>query len=132
MNKHLSGNSIARVYILIADFAIMNAVVFVCWKGWIVDAPPFFDFATKIVAILANMSLLVAEYFHSTIAHWRMVKISNIARNTFGLSFVQCIILGVLVKLLLNSATLLIVSGHCGQNRPECDFSCSNRLFAIS
>ena len=26
----------------------------------------------------------------------------------------------------LNSATLLIVSGHCGQNRPECDFSCSN------
>ena len=32
----------------------------------------------------------------------------------------------------LNSATLLIVSGHCGQNRPECDFSCSNRLFAIS
>ena len=33
---------------------------------------------------------------------------------------------------ILNSATLLIVSGHCGQNRPECDFSCSNRLFAIS
>lgn len=39
----------------------MNAVVFVCWKGWIVDAPPFFDYATKIVAILANMSLLVAS-----------------------------------------------------------------------
>ena len=35
-------------------------------------------------------------------------------------------------QLILNSATLLIVSGHCGQNRPECDFSCSNRLFAIS
>lgn len=104
MNKHLSGNSIARVYILIADFAIMNAVVFVCWKGWIVDAPPFFDYATKIVAILANMSLLVAEYFHSTIAHWRMMKISNIARNTFGLSFVQCVILGVLVKLLYPNA----------------------------
>ena len=33
---------------------------------------------------------------------------------------------------ILNSATLLIVSGHCGQNRPECDFSCSNWLFAIS
>ena len=32
----------------------------------------------------------------------------------------------------LKSATLLIVSGHCGQNRPECDFSCSNWLFAIS
>ena len=64
MNKHLSGNSIARVYILIADFAIMNAVVFVCWKGWIVDAPPFFDYATKIVAILANMSLLVASILH--------------------------------------------------------------------
>ena len=32
----------------------------------------------------------------------------------------------------LNSATLLIVSGKCGQNRPECDFSCSNWLFAIS
>ena len=28
--------------------------------------------------------------------------------------------------IILNSATLLIVSGHCGQNRPECDFSCSN------
>ena len=36
------------------------------------------------------------------------------------------------ICLSLNSATLLIVSGHCGQNRPECDFSCSNRLFAIS
>ena len=36
------------------------------------------------------------------------------------------------IKSILNSATLLIVSGHCGQNRPECDFSCSNRLFAIS
>ena len=32
----------------------------------------------------------------------------------------------------LNSATILIVSGHCGQNRPECDFSCSNWLFAMS
>ena len=32
----------------------------------------------------------------------------------------------------LNCATLLIVSGHCGQNRPECDFSCSNWLFAMS
>ena len=96
----------------------MNAVVFVCWKGWIVDAPPFFDFATKIVAILANMSLLVAEYFHSTIAHWQMVKISNIARNTFGLSFVQCVILGVLVKLLypnaggIFDAMLFITSVH--------------------
>lgn len=100
MTKHLSGNSIARVYILIADFIIMNAVLFVCWKGWIVDTPQFFDFATKIVAILANMSLLVAEYFHSTIAHWRMVKIPNIARNTFSLAFVHCVILGVLVKLL--------------------------------
>ena len=37
-----------------------------------------------------------------------------------------------LYYLSLNSATLLIVSGHCGQNRPECDFSCSNWLFAIS
>ena len=36
------------------------------------------------------------------------------------------------VKKDLNSATLLIVSGHCGQNRPECDFSCSNWLFAMS
>ena len=35
-------------------------------------------------------------------------------------------------KVHLNSATLLIVSGKCGQNRPECDFSCSNWLFAIS
>ena len=34
--------------------------------------------------------------------------------------------------LILNSATLRIVSGRCGQNRPECDFSCSNWLFAIS
>ena len=33
---------------------------------------------------------------------------------------------------ILNSATLLIVSGHCGQNRPECEFSCSNWLFAMS
>ena len=35
-------------------------------------------------------------------------------------------LLGVEKKDLLNSATLLIVSGHCGQNRPECDVSCSN------
>ena len=33
-------------------------------------------------------------------------------------------------ELSLNSATLLIVSGHCGQNRPECNFSCSIWLFA--
>ena len=36
------------------------------------------------------------------------------------------------IEISLNSATLLIVSGHCGQNRPECDFSCSNWLFAMS
>ena len=39
---------------------------------------------------------------------------------------------GVIIITTLNSATLLIVSGKCGQNRPECDFSCSNWLFAIS
>ena len=39
---------------------------------------------------------------------------------------------GLMSMFFLNSATLLIVSGHCGQNRPECNFSCSNWLFAIS
>ena len=32
----------------------------------------------------------------------------------------------------LNSATLLKSQSVVAQNRPECDFSCSNRLFAIS
>ena len=35
-------------------------------------------------------------------------------------------------KVYLNSATLLKSQSVVAQNRPECDFSCSNWLFAIS
>ena len=84
---------------------------------------PSYAEATTLTGLLAmSNSIYIAIRMHRYV-QWRRVVPILCAFVVVSTLSIFC---------LLNSATLLIVSGHCGQNRPECDFSCSNWLFAIS
>jgi putative colanic acid biosynthesis UDP-glucose lipid carrier transferase len=100
MKGHFSGNALARLFIGVADFIIMNTILLICCQGWIVEAPPIFHFATKMVTLLANLSMLVSEYYFSTIVHWRRVKMTSVMRNTFMLTFLQTALMFFFIKLI--------------------------------
>ena len=75
----------------------------------------------KVVTMSTNyrMSFILDE-MATSFAQQRLDYLRRLVKNKeLDYPIVGC-------KVNLNSATLLIVSGRCGQNRPECDFSCSN------
>jgi len=78
--------------------------------------------------------LMVVELLVVLVALWIGARYGSLALGAISGIGLVVLVFGFHLKpgnpptdvIYINSATLLIVSGHCGQNRPECDFSCSN------
>ena len=89
MGKSVSGNVTIRVAIIIADFVLMNLLLFIFTAFGGKMVPQFFHDATRITVLLANIGMVVAQYFFCTIIHRRLLSFSEVAKNTFCLSAVQ-------------------------------------------
>ena len=110
MNDIYRGNNLVRQLVVIADFIILNSVL---GGFYLLDSefmPEFFDKATKITFFVANASLIVSEYFYSTVIHIRKVKLRWVFKRTLYLSLLTTLVFFVSLRLLNNNGKMFAFS----------------------
>ena len=110
MNDIYRGNNLVRQLVVIADFIILNSVL---GGFYLLDSefmPEFFDKATKITFFVTNASLIVSEYFYSTVIHIRKVKLRWVFKRTLYLSLLTTLVFFVSLRLLNNNGKMFAFS----------------------
>lgn len=102
MSNNYKGNDLVRWFVIIADFAILNAVLILYSVFAMKIVPEFFDRATKITFFVANSSLLLSEYFYSTIIHVRKVGFLQVLKRTFFLALSTTLFFFIFIRAVSN------------------------------
>lgn len=115
MGKSVYSNNMARACVIVTDFVILNVllILFMNIEG---DASVL-NLRRKVSFVLANFSMIIAEFFFGTIIFQRLVSVPAIAANTFKLSLLQTVITILSLKALDihigNSASNLLIFFIC-------------------
>lgn len=112
----LESEAYVNVAIFVTDFVLLNALLGVFFLFECKYLPDFFHYATKVSVLVANLAMLVAEYFFHAIIYRRVIKFSHIFVNVFRLTLTQVILAGVTLRSLFISGGLfrfVILFGVC-------------------
>lgn len=104
MKQYAIGNTLVKLAIIIGDFIIMNLLLlgFIKWGGKEL-VPEYVLTAKRITFVVANMSMLISEYFFHAIVHDRKVEIMRVMVRVFWLTFVHVGFLLVTLRILHQS-----------------------------
>lgn len=106
MNKEYKGNNLVKWLVTSMDFIILNVII-IAFIAFMPDVlPKFFDTATKITFLVANMALLIAELCYSTIIHVRTVSLWDIIKRTFNLAALTTFIMFLLIHFISDGGGL--------------------------
>ncbi len=85
MKEAYKGSDLVRWLVIMADFILLNLVIFSIISWVYIPVPNILYHATKITVFVANASLFIGESFFSTIIHIRRVKFPKILTQTLKL-----------------------------------------------
>ena len=102
MSNNYKGNDLVRWLVIIADFAILNIVLILYSVYANKLVPEYFDTATKITFFVANSSLLLSQYFYSTIIHIRKIGFLQVLKRTFLLAFTTTLFFFIFIRAVSN------------------------------
>ena len=85
MKEAYRGSDLVRWMVIVADFIILNIVLFIAIDWDKISVPIVFYHATKLCYFVANVSLFIGELLFSSIIHIRRVKIMQVTGRTFKL-----------------------------------------------
>ena len=80
----------ARACVIVSDFVILNVLLILFMN--IEGDTSVLNLHSKVFFVLANFSMIISEFFFSTIIFQRLVAAPAIAANTFKLSLLQTVI----------------------------------------
>lgn len=99
-NKIVKGNEYVRLTVLIADFVLLNLLMWVALETMGSWVPEYFDRFTKITVMVMNFSMLISEYYFRTIIHKRLLRTDEVVGNVGKLVTMQAVTMFVLLRLL--------------------------------
>lgn len=105
-NKIVKGNEYVRLTVLIADFVLLNLLMWVALETMGSWVPEYFDRFTKITVMVMNFSMLISEYYFRTIIHKRLLRTDEVVGNVGKLVTMQAVTMFVLLRLLSDGGGL--------------------------
>lgn len=108
MKNNRNGNYVIQWIVVFADFLLMNlllALFFIPLNRFL-PIPHIFISSTKWVFLIANVSMLISEYFFHTIIHLRIISTWQVVRRIACLSVCQGAVFFILVRIMSNSGGL--------------------------
>ncbi len=110
MNNSYNGNKLIRQTVIVTDFVILNLILVVLHASNLSIIPEYFDYATKLTVLAANVALCIGEYFHATIIHVRKIGFHSVLKRTLSLVATTTVIFFLLLRFLGNSNNILSFS----------------------
>ncbi len=108
MKEAYRGSDLVRWMVIVADFIILNIVLFIAIDWDKISVPIVFYHATKLCYFVANVSLFIGELLFSSIIHIRRVKIMQVTGRTFKLILTTMICFNLTMAYLLKGGYDLI------------------------
>ena len=97
MRNNTQTNRLIMLLIVVADFIVLNALLFV-----LVEYHPWFARWTPVrvrtLVLLSNIALLISEYFNSPIIQMRIISAGDVLKRVLQLTLVQSVIAIVFMK----------------------------------
>lgn len=85
MKEVYRGSNLVRWLVLVADFTIINLVLYFAINWDFIPVPDVFYHSTKLTFLVTNLSLFIGETFYSTIIHIRKIKFIQVFGRTLQL-----------------------------------------------
>lgn len=104
--KMAGGNYKIRTVVVIADFVIINLLMFVALRIDFLRAPAFFFTATKMSVMVMNFSMIIAQYFFHTVIDRRILTYQEVIENVAKLVVAHIVIMGVGLRSLTSTGGL--------------------------
>lgn len=82
------------------DFLVINLLLWAFMRFLPDYVPPAFYSNTRMTFFIANVAMLIAEFFYSTILHIRLVTSLKIFRRVFNLTFLHVVLMFVFLRLM--------------------------------
>ena len=103
MTNNSRTNSLVKVWVIVADFVLLNLLLFLCVAYYprIADWTPM---KVRLFAITLNVALLISHYYNSPIIHHRVVSVGDIIKRVIKLVAMTVLIaylIGVVVGVVL-------------------------------
>lgn len=95
-----------NIAILLADFALMNILLYIFFACNCAYMPDYLHSATKVCVLVMNMAFVVAEYFFHAIIYRRVLKNSLILLNVTRLTLTHIILSGLMLRLVFSGVGL--------------------------
>ena len=97
MTKNNRTNSLIKYAVIVADFILLNALLYLCslYYPRIADWTPT---KVRLFAITLNLALLMSHYFNSPIIHLRVVSVGDIIQRIVKLVGLSVLIAYVIMK----------------------------------
>ncbi|MBQ2360191.1 MAG: sugar transferase, partial [Prevotella sp.] len=107
MRQHSNGNDIIRVAVIVGDFILLSLIIMASYYYLPQDfLPNYFKTSIKVVLLVANFSMLIAQYFFHTIIHYRRIHLSVIFLRVLKLTFTQAITMFLALRLISDGGGL--------------------------
>ncbi len=110
MNNNYKGNKMIRQSVVVADFVILNLILVAIYASNLDIMPAYFENATKITVLVANIALCIGEYFHCTIIHVRRVGFQQVLKRTLYLAATTTFIFFLLLRILGDGGNFFLFS----------------------
>lgn len=108
MKEAYKGSDIVRWLVIVADFIILNFVLFLAINWDKISVPIVFFHASKICYFVANVSLFLGELLFASIIHIRKIRFIQVLGRTFKLIFATILIFNLTMSYLLKGGYDLI------------------------
>lgn len=108
MKEAYKGSDLVRWLVIVADFIILNFVLFLAINWDKISVPIVFFHASKICYFVANVSLFLGELLFASIIHVRKVRFIQVLGRTFKLIFATILIFNITMSYLLKGGYDLI------------------------
>lgn len=101
MRNNQNANQVIQWAVVACDFLLMNLLLYFLILYPIIRVEGELDHSGKIFILIANLAMIVAEYFFHTIIHRRKLKVSQVFVRVAKLSIAQAALAFVLLKFVL-------------------------------
>lgn len=104
--KMAGGNYKVRALVIIADFAIINILMFIALRFCKGMVPTFLYSATKISWMVMNFSMIIAQYYFHTVIDRRLLTMGEVTANVTKLVILHIILTSLGLRILFDAGGL--------------------------
>lgn len=97
MTNNSRTNSLVKVWVIVADFVLLNLLLYLCAEYY----PRMADWTPRklrLFAITLNVALLISHYYNSPIIHLRVVSVGDIIKRIVKLDAMTVLIAYLMMK----------------------------------